>query len=448
MMRKFSHDAELDELGPISLQLNEDKRLAMPLPFAIRNLISQIPAEISISSEEIRDAGEVGRIMLRKAVREEEDPVAAKALDFLIDLEDPGIAEACFRRILARPESGIRETCIGHLRERYRDLETRALPQLHDLAMEQAEFAERAKIVYVATRRAEEELDRNALRVLFRRVTNDTSFAETSVVGFLGFVYHAKNERVDEDFSSLFDVPDVLVRLRDYAKKARASEDATVSAWGRKAVVAFASHDYRVLTNGLLSRTASGLLPEAPARGIRITNRAAGFRRRPDRELLRMHRDDYSVACWLSPAGRPSGELPDPFWGVMKKKDWQMGMVMDKDGRLRHVHFFEDGGHVETTARTVLRANEWHHVAITFSRTDGTATLYLDGKLEANATFSAGAEVTERTPIERVCEIIGVPAGTDDGCTFQGSIDDVRLYNRVLSPADVRALYSLGEIWE
>ena len=80
--------------------------------------------------------------------------------------------------------------------------------------------------------------------------------------------------------------------------------------------------------------------------------------------------------------------------------------------------------------------NMWHHVVGTYS--GGTITLYLDGNKFAENTgagnptpggtcyFSIGANYSESTKY------------------FNGSLDDIRLYNKALDPSEVQILYRQG----
>jgi hypothetical protein len=73
----------------------------------------------------------------------------------------------------------------------------------------------------------------------------------------------------------------------------------------------------------------------------------------------------------------------------------------------------------------------WHHAAYTF---DGkTHRLYYDGKLAASADSMPGAGAMNRTRL-------GTYQAPDE--MFAGTIDDVRIYSRALSDAEVMALGS------
>lgn len=76
----------------------------------------------------------------------------------------------------------------------------------------------------------------------------------------------------------------------------------------------------------------------------------------------------------------------------------------------------------------------YHFVVATVSPT--TMSLYVDGQFAASSTYTGTADIT------------GISLGTDNRSgiggydILNGSLDDVRIYNRTLSPAEVQALYN------
>ncbi len=86
-------------------------------------------------------------------------------------------------------------------------------------------------------------------------------------------------------------------------------------------------------------------------------------------------------------------------------------------------------------ATTNLRDNEWHHVVATYDQTTGKTHLYTDGEFqieESNITSGVFGDGTEPLYIGRD------NAGTN---FWEDDLDEVRIYNRALSPAEVKALY-------
>lgn len=87
-----------------------------------------------------------------------------------------------------------------------------------------------------------------------------------------------------------------------------------------------------------------------------------------------------------------------------------------------------------------ISIGEWNHIAVT--RSGSTVTIYLNG--EEDSTRSDSTTLSFSTcPL-----LLGVDA--DSGCVgdlsnfFEGSLDDVRIYNRGLSANDIKRMYELG----
>lgn len=83
----------------------------------------------------------------------------------------------------------------------------------------------------------------------------------------------------------------------------------------------------------------------------------------------------------------------------------------------------------------LVQPNQWHHVAATW---DGVRMkIYLNGRL-------VGSEPRDgnllKAPMVGIC--IGNETKYIEGINFQGLIDEVRIYNRALSPQDVNRLSS------
>ena len=95
-------------------------------------------------------------------------------------------------------------------------------------------------------------------------------------------------------------------------------------------------------------------------------------------------------------------------------------------------------GYNVTTPASSWSAGVWHHVVFTYP--GGAAKVYIDGVSQSLTTQgSAPAAMQASTASVK----IGKFGGTLDRY-FNGIIDDVRIYNRALSPAEAKLLYNLG----
>lgn len=136
-------------------------------------------------------------------------------------------------------------------------------------------------------------------------------------------------------------------------------------------------------------------------------------------------RDNITVSAW-----------------VYSDRFYQNGFVIAKNPvNLQWSLFFEAGAlkwrSVGVTNNVVCPApvnNAWHHIAATQAGTK--ASLYLDGKLRASGTLEPIGNAPSEISIGRY--------DSPSFFYFTGRIDDVRIYDRALSEAEVAELYSAG----
>jgi hypothetical protein len=88
--------------------------------------------------------------------------------------------------------------------------------------------------------------------------------------------------------------------------------------------------------------------------------------------------------------------------------------------------------------KTVSVLNKWTHVALAIDRrTAKKATLYINGNLQVQADDPNTSFAVSASEL-----LIGKTAETSSSFSlFEGALDDLRIYNRALSKADVQRLY-------
>ena len=95
--------------------------------------------------------------------------------------------------------------------------------------------------------------------------------------------------------------------------------------------------------------------------------------------------------------------------------------------------------HTIYPATPAINDGNWHFCAVTIT-SGGLVTVYSDGVSRGFNTFASGFSLTGGD--------FGIPSGNDTGIgtgvSTNASIDDVRVYNRALSAADVAQLYNMG----
>jgi len=86
----------------------------------------------------------------------------------------------------------------------------------------------------------------------------------------------------------------------------------------------------------------------------------------------------------------------------------------------------------------------WHHVAVTFNRTSGAAAIYVDGKLLPPAVRVFAADFSDAQPLAigryyggMMAMLTGRPVTVEVPFHFTGLIDDLRVYDTVLTSAEI-----------
>lgn len=87
------------------------------------------------------------------------------------------------------------------------------------------------------------------------------------------------------------------------------------------------------------------------------------------------------------------------------------------------------------TSTSSVPLGRWVHVAVSYNDVSGAFVFYINGVIDKSSTNVV-------TTIPSATIYIGSFAGTSQ--FFTGSIDDVRIYNRVLAPSEINAIYNQG----
>lgn len=145
-------------------------------------------------------------------------------------------------------------------------------------------------------------------------------------------------------------------------------------------------------------------------------------------------REDFTIAFWMKT--RQTAPVQDQWWKGVGVVDAECdGMVADFGTGLIGTRLaFGIGGMPDTTilSKTEVVDGAWRHVAVTYRVGDGGMKLYLNGALETEGRGASGTRsIPERILVGRL--------QTGPG-RFQGSLDDLRFFARVLSDVEIRTL--------
>jgi len=150
-----------------------------------------------------------------------------------------------------------------------------------------------------------------------------------------------------------------------------------------------------------------------------------------------------TLEAWIKPAVQKHGGIisNDLTYGSKKGYDFFLWDAYDPYGRL-----YIDFGNGTAYGRTWWAIpgadwyGQWHHVAATW---DGsTVKLYVDGSEVGTAASLSGpySDPAKDTLIG------GIYYGALPYCPFEGLIDEVRIWNRALTPAEIAYNYALADV--
>lgn len=438
------------ELSRMLRDVTVHQQRAGGVRFAVAKLSTFGTIEMRAARGKFERAGETALIVLAKAVREEDDAIAKAALELLDDLDPAAVPDACAQRLEARPDSELRPFCVDRVRNALQDVSPFGARLLCRAAAAQRERAGGPELRQIAARRLVMGVDASSLRSLILRIRAGDDPQQSSILPFLGALYHFATGRSDAEFLSMCPDERALADLRHAAGMMRDGDDPEEARAGRKAVGLFMPFDDVDLADGLAGRWLFGT-PKWPFLGGDVEEEylsSEGFS--VGRETAESAvAGNYSISAWIRPSARPTGEQPTPFWVIARKSEWSMVLLMAADGRLVFIHALAEGeAPVTCFSSTRIGVGQWAHVAVVVDRRNGRARLLVNGTTEAESEFAANGKMARDEDPERPFRVLALPPGSADQCRFRGDAGDIRLYSRSLSADDVRALLRCGILWD
>ncbi|MGB0384154.1 MAG: Ig-like domain-containing protein [Ardenticatenaceae bacterium] len=143
---------------------------------------------------------------------------------------------------------------------------------------------------------------------------------------------------------------------------------------------------------------------------------------------------DFSVSFWMNTTSsdlsamlnKRSGCTANSFW---ETRLWSQGKPLVSQYNSSSNYIFFQG-------TMTLNDGSWHHMAIV--RQSNSATLYLDGEVDAAGTATSVVNMANSASL-----LIGDDpcVGLDGTQFYSGLFDEVRIYGRALSDAEIQTLY-------
>ena len=146
--------------------------------------------------------------------------------------------------------------------------------------------------------------------------------------------------------------------------------------------------------------------------------------------------DSFTAAAWIRTTTASTDMVVFGFEATKKGSVW---LQFSKVGEVRFR--VQDDGFKEAKAKSTAKLldGNWHHLVGVRDGAGKELLLYVDGKLEHGTIDPTGSVINAASKLKA---LIGASNhnGTADN-HFNGSIDDVRVYNRALYPGEVLELY-------
>ncbi len=154
--------------------------------------------------------------------------------------------------------------------------------------------------------------------------------------------------------------------------------------------------------------------------------------------------EGITIELWINPAdvanNHPVVEWNNGYWGVLL--DLAVPVSVGGAGPGSFCGYFKDvtyAGHPVNSPPGALSTNVFQHVAVTYDHTSGMGAAYLNGVLVGQANLGVFRPMT-------LGDVwLGYrPYDSGAGIRYEGLMDEVSLYSRALSAAEIQAIYAAG----
>jgi pectate lyase len=154
-------------------------------------------------------------------------------------------------------------------------------------------------------------------------------------------------------------------------------------------------------------------------------------------ELDTVQEGNYTISAWFYAYSAPPNITTDnKNWAIVVKYGQHMGLVYEVGQTFSARHYLTGNVFHAAQSASTYPLNTWHHVAEVVSKTAGTIKLYVNGAVAGTDTFAANTLSRDygTTPFR-----IGL---AHTAWAADGKVDQVRIYNRDLSDAEIADLYN------
>lgn len=143
-----------------------------------------------------------------------------------------------------------------------------------------------------------------------------------------------------------------------------------------------------------------------------------------------------TLSAWINPRSYGEGN----YGRIIDKGDGSSGrgFSLMLNGTNGNVGYMTYGGTYVSSDNNVVELNTWTHVCVTYDKQAQTVTFYLNGQAAGSSAYTQSPADSSNDPL-----YIGV-RGYDKQRNFDGTMDNVCLYNRALNETEVKLLYAVA----
>jgi hypothetical protein len=484
-VQQYSSEPDARKLRDLEMSIRDEVRCFITMKADIEQL--------SASDRSVRDVAvqhllceEVGRIVLRQTVREGAVASAISAGRGLAEVKDAAGIQAVLARAKSEPDVDGATGLMAILPDVSGFVAVSELPALSSWTAGKPASA-RLPVQELMKRRAVGALDAAELAILADLAVGPDTPVRRGSAEFLAMVFMLKAKRDPDAFDQLCGTGRYSALLAS-VEKDRTAGDSQLAAWARRQWPSLLRIDRDALSRGLYARwtldtlgmgqfndsgpssrnlNAKNLGPQSVVPGILgrallCTNENAAVEW-GNHAYRALQTNDHSIAAWINVVGvKPTWDDPESVViGSDVNGGRTGGLILGTNGILNvyvpvHVLPAPAGEPQKRPGKRVLEyihvaspqpltTNRWYHVAVAVRRSANEVTLYVNGDIVARQALS-----TDATPYDSVSSLrVGSARGTGkerrSSCVFQGIVDDVRIYDRVITDTDAGMLFAQGE---
>ena len=169
-------------------------------------------------------------------------------------------------------------------------------------------------------------------------------------------------------------------------------------------------------------------------------------------DLDKVNGGSYTLAAWFKPADVPPGKEDGDNtsnYGIINKTGWHEGIRYGKDKKFVFEHWLAGPKPEEPewkgagTWDAEYEPGQWYHVAGVVDPVGGATKLYVNGELVNTGDWEAKSKARDYGSTTWKIGM-AAPGSQQWAWPAKGIIDDVRIYKKALSDAEVAALFKEG----